>query len=382
MSPSNVTKDDLVVVTGANGFLASHTIRQLLDEGYKVRGTVRDSTSKKCDFLNEWIANGDDLELVHLDLNSDMGWNEAMDGAGVVCHMASPCFFECRRSQAEKLLYKPARDGTKRALQAAKSAGTVKKFVQTSSLSAIIGGRKAPAMLENPEEQWTNLKFPRLNPYFVSKTIAEKAAWDFVQKEKDEGNECCDRIVINPCVVMGPPFSKSDGESQKILREFLMYELPIMPDLAIGIVDVRDVATMHRLAFEIEECSGNRFAAQSKSITYADISKQVRAEFGQYGYSTPWFVVPYIGFWFASWIVSLYATLILDYGKGPRDVSMEKTRRVMGLELRDWKESINEHGHKALQIGVKGFKQTRKYKQYLSSKSEKSQITAPTPTSG
>ncbi len=363
-----VNKDDLVLVTGANGFLASHVVRQLLDHGYAVRGTVRDPKSSKCKFLREWQANGDKLELVAADLMKDQGWEAACAGCGVVCHMASPVFFDCKRSQAEEKMYKPARDGTRRVLNAAKKAGTVKKFVQTSSIAAIIGGHKAPALLEKPEEQWTNIKKKGLDPYYISKTLSEKAAWQFIKEEKAAGNEIFDLAVINPCIVWGPPFSPQDGESQKMLREFIMHELLVIPDLAIGIVDVRDVATMHRLAFEKDECAGKRFVAQSKSVVYKEISKCVKDEFGQFGYWAPFLVVPWFIFWLGTWISTLYASLIVDYGKGPRDMSVKQTNEVMGLEFRHWSESVIDHGHKALEIGVKGFKQTKKYKRYLKAK--------------
>lgn len=346
----------LVLVSGATGYIGSHVIRELLDNGYRVRGTVR-SLNKKAPHLEAWIAAGDKLELVEADLLDANGWLEACQGCEWVAHVASPFFMGCKPSEAEEKLYKPALEGTLNVLRAAKEAGTVKKVVLTSSIAAIMVGHTHEELATAPEECWSDEE--KCEPYLRSKTMAEKAAWKFVE----DNPGCFELAVVNPALVVGPPLSNGPAQSHSIIRRFIMHEMPAIPDYEVDVVDVREVAQGHRLALENASTDGNRYVLEAGKLNFVDLGKTLKAEFSQYGYNVPSKKLPYAIVAIASLFDSQVRSILPDVGKNQPAISHAKAERDLGMSFRDPHESIIEHAHGCIRTGVPGFKKTAKYLQ-------------------
>ena len=191
-----------VLVTGASGFLAQHLILQLLARGHSVRGTLR--SLKRADEVRSVLAKFDprakDIAFVEADLSTDAGWDDAVLNCDFVQHVASP--FPAVHPKDEMELIRPARDGALRVLKAAKAAG-VKRVVLTSSMAAIAYGHGDGRAEVSDETMWSNPDGPDNTPYTKSKTIAERAAWDYVNGE-GKGLEL---VTINPTGILGPALS-------------------------------------------------------------------------------------------------------------------------------------------------------------------------------
>jgi len=246
-----------VLVTGGTGFVAAHCLIQLLAAGHQTRTTVR-NLAREDDvraMLRQGGAGevGGRLTLFLADLNADAGWAEAAAGCDYVLHVASP--FPSTVPKDENELIAPARDGALRVLRAARDAG-VKRVVLTSSFAAIGYGGKGQI---NPftEKDWTNLDDPSVQPYQRSKTIAERAAWDFIERE---GNQL-ELAVVNPVGVFGPVLGPDYSTSIVLVKRLMDGSLPGLPDLWFGAVDVRDVADLHLKAMTDPAARGERFLA-------------------------------------------------------------------------------------------------------------------------
>lgn len=353
----------LVLVSGASGYIGSHVTLELLNNGYSVRGTVR-SLQRVQPHLQQWVDDGKALELVEASLLDADSWVPACEGCKFVAHVASPFFVGCKPSEAEEKLYKPARDGTLNVLRAAQKAG-VEKVVLTSSIAAIYGGHPRPNMFEKPEETWTDIEAKGVEPYLISKTLAERAAWAFVEEAKEKGEPVFGLAAINPSLVFGPPVSSGDGESHAIMRKFFNREFPRAVNVHQGIVDVRDVAKSHRLALEVDAAIGKRFVCQGSSLNLIDMGGFLYKEFRQYGYKPAHGGLPYGVLWCASWWDPGARAVLSEFGAGPRDMDTSQIKDVLGMTFIDAEKTVTDHCHGCLQMGVKGFKQTKKYKKYL-----------------
>ena len=260
-----MTSTELVLVTGGSGFLGSHCVLQALQKGYRVRTTVR--SLKRSDEVKTMMRNGGvseeqigRLEFVAADLMKDEGWTEACKDCAYVLHVASP--FPLVPPKREEEIITPAKEGTLRVLRAAKSAGTVKRVVITSSVAAISYGH--PSRTKNQyftEEDWTNLNNAShpVAPYQKSKTIAERAAWDWIAKE---GNGM-ELVVVNPVGIFGPILSASYATSIELVVQLLNRSVPGVANLLLDTVDVRDTADLHFLAMTDPQAAGQRFIACS-----------------------------------------------------------------------------------------------------------------------
>jgi len=242
----NENSETTVLVTGATGFIAKHCILKLLEQNYKVRGTIRSMESEaglRATFAKH-ISADDRLEFVPADLTSDVGWNEAVIGCQYVIHMASPVPSKPPKDENEVIV--PARDGTLRVLKAAASA-KVKRVVVTSSIAAISNGHDDYSTKVFNEDDWSNTDRP-IAAYAKSKTLAERASWDFVNNLDDNPIELS---TINPGYVLGPILDKDFSPSGEIIRKLMRRDLPGCPDLDFPVVDVRDVADAHIAAMTI-----------------------------------------------------------------------------------------------------------------------------------
>jgi len=255
-----------VLVTGITGYIGEHCAAALLREGYEVVGTVRslakaDATRKAI----SKVAQTDNLTFVEADLLSDKGWNDAMQGCSYVLHVASPFFL--KEPQNENELIAPAVDGTLRVIKAAKSA-EVKRLVLTSSTFAIIAGKETGKY--GPQD-WSDTN-KDIGAYAKSKTLAERAAW----AEVKGGN--LDLTVINPGAVFGPPIGSKDGaQNIAMIADMIAGKMPMIPDMAMGMIDVRDVAKLHIAAMTKSGASGKRFiACTAEPIEISTITQVLR----------------------------------------------------------------------------------------------------------
>lgn len=267
--------DKTVLVTGANGFLGTHTAAALLDQGYAVRASVRTpqrGADLQLDLHHDGVDIDGRLQVVHAELDSDEGWDEAVDGAQYVLHLASP--FPGGTPDHEDELIAPARDGALRVLRAARDAG-VQRVVLTSSFAAIGYSRKSDPTFT--EEDWTDPE-DDLQPYIKSKVVAERAAWDVVAAEGGD----LELAVINPVGIFGPAWGPRLSTSVAFVKMMLDGSLNAVPNQHFGVVDVRDVADMHLRAMTDPAAPGERFlaVADEPSVSFLDVAQLLHDELG------------------------------------------------------------------------------------------------------
>ncbi|RAP31932.1 NAD-dependent epimerase [Candidatus Marinamargulisbacteria bacterium SCGC AG-410-N11] len=250
-----------VLITGISGWIAQFCAVELIKSGFKVKGSLRDMSRKKevQEALAKKVDIKDSLEFCELDLLKDHGWDEAMSDCTYVMHVASP--FVMLEPDDENELIEPAKEGTLRALRAAKKA-KIKRVVITSSIAAMAAhikvGRFDPS-------SWTNLT-NKVTAYEKSKTIAEKAAWDFIENQK--GDHKLELTVINPGGVMGPTLSPDiKCTSLDICVQLLTKKMPAIPNISFTMVDVRDVAKHHLQAMTHEKANGKRIISANETPT-------------------------------------------------------------------------------------------------------------------
>ena len=287
-----------VLVTGATGFIGLHCVQQLLDAGYAVRGTLR-SLSREQEVRNAMLKAGvsdEHLELVEVDLMSDVGWPEAVAGCDFVMHVASPFIKGVPKHEDD--LIQPAVQGTERALSAAINAG-VRRVVLTSSCAAIVA-RGSTGQTHFTEDDWTDASSDRTPAYYKSKTLAERRAWELI--EAQTGTQKTELSVINPAGVVGPMLSRDIGTSNAFIAEVINGEVPGCPKLHLGFVDVRDVASAHLAAMTRDEACGERFIISERELWFKEISDLLRGA----GYEkSPTRVLP-------TWLVKLLAIFNAD----------------------------------------------------------------------
>ena len=265
-----------VLVTGASSFIAKHCLSELILSGYKTKGTLRsinkaDQIKKDLEHHLEQSIN---IEFSQADLCSDNGWDHAVEGCDIVMHVASPFTFKQPKDENDMIV--PAKEGTLRVLNAAKKAA-VHRIILTSSNAAIWFGNFD--IKEYNETNWTNINHNLIDPYTKSKTMAENAAWDFVQK-----NEEMQLTAINPVAVWGPGIGDHlHATSLTYFKMIMKNEIPGVPRMKIPIVDVRDVAKMHVKSLETEAAIGKRFLLSEKEYWFLDIANELRF----LGYNTP-----------------------------------------------------------------------------------------------
>lgn len=273
-----------VLVTGASGYIALHTIKSLLDAGHTVRGSLRDPArgDKLRAILQRHGSDTSRLEFVTADLGDDAGWDEACAGCSHVLHIASP--FPKAPPRHEDDLIRPARDGALRVLKAASAAG-VKRVVMTSSVAAVLSGLPGrDGSRTFSEDDWSDIHAD-IGAYEKSKTIAERAAWDFLQQLPTERRpEMC---VINPGLVLGPVLEKDAGTSVEAVLKLMRREFPGCPPLGWALVDVRDVAIAHIAAMTAADAPGHRYICAGEHIWLLEIAEILDREFGPQGYRIP-----------------------------------------------------------------------------------------------
>ncbi|HIG41554.1 MAG: NAD-dependent epimerase/dehydratase family protein [bacterium] len=276
---------DRILVTGASGFIAAHAILELLDHGYEVRGTLRDLSKAEHirAVLGQYNHKASTIEFVSATLTDRNCWNAAVHGCDGIFHLASPVPIEQPRDPDELVI--PARQGALNVLRAAQLAG-IKRVVMTSSVYAVIYHANAESRKQTGND-WTDLSTPGLTPYAISKTVAEQAARDFA--ETADGIEL---VTVLPSLVLGPALEPDYGSSLEALLLLLNGSYPLLPKLGFAIVDVRDVASLLRIAYEAPEAAGQRLICSSDFRWFVDISKQLVNEFPDYKKQLPTRQIP------------------------------------------------------------------------------------------
>lgn len=269
-----------ICVTGAAGYIASHLVAQLLAGGYRVRGTVRSLRKEKekdLAHLRALPGASERLELVEADLMKPGSFDAAVAGCEYVMHTASPYVLDAKDPQRD--LVDPAVLGTRGVLESCKRAGTVKRVVLTSSMAAITDEPDSDHVLT--EADWNSKSTLQRNPYYLSKTLAEKAGWEFVEREKPG----FDLVVINPFLVIGPSLSAAINTSPQMFIDLLSGAYPGVMSMSWGFVDVRDVARAHVLAMEVGAAAG-RYICANATLSMRELVELLRTS-GYDGYKLP-----------------------------------------------------------------------------------------------
>ncbi|MCL4272596.1 MAG: aldehyde reductase [Anaerolineales bacterium] len=324
-----------ILVTGASGFIAIHTIIQLLEQGYKVRGTIR-SLSKESEVretISKYVQANDRLEFMPADLKQDSGWDEAVKGVNYVLHVASP--FPMFEPKHEDELIVPAVQGTLRVLRAAHKAG-VKRVVQVSSNASVSAGYSG----ENrtfTEDDWSKVE-NNIGAYSKSKTLAERAAWDFINGAENTRN--MEMVAINPPFVFGPIPNKNLPTSAELVRVYLHSEVPGVARLKAGIVDVRDVGSAIILAMQTPEAAGQRFLCSAATLWHKEMVDILHNKFAPLGYKKiPRMVIPD----FLVRMLALFDKKIAQVVNGLNwdfELSNEKAKRILKWNPRSKEEAI------------------------------------------
>ncbi|MEL6567983.1 MAG: aldehyde reductase [Pseudomonadota bacterium] len=324
-----------VLVTGATGFIASHCIVKLLERGHTVRGTAR-STSRAGalnTLLSDYMEKAVEIPLVAADLSKDAGWEDAVDGIDAILHVASPIPENLPRDADE--LIRPARDGALRLLKAAKEA-SVNRVVMTSSVAAIAYGWGDERPEKMTEEHWSNPDNIKDNTaYTRSKTIAEKAAWEYVNGD----GAGLQLTTINPSAVLGPVMGGDFSASLQIVTQLMQGKLPAVPRVGFQIVDVRDVAEAHVLAMENDTAIGKRYAVTDDFMWFKDVARLLRDAYPNHPKKIPTGEMP-------DWLLKFMAPInppvkqiLSELGK-ERIVSSERARTELGWSPLSAREAI------------------------------------------
>ncbi|ADD45349.1 SDR family oxidoreductase [Stackebrandtia nassauensis] len=333
-----------VLVTGATGYIAGHVIKELLANGYIVRGTVRDTSATHKTAHLRALPGGERLEFVAADLTRDDGWAKAVDGCEYVMHVASPLPNHTPKNEDEVI--RPAVDGTLRVLRACADDPGVKRVVLTSSIAAIRIGHPDDGRART-EDDWSNLD--KCPVYPKSKTLAERAAWDFMA---DKGSAAgFELVAVNPGLVLGPLLNDDSSTSVETLRKLVNRELPGSPRLGFAVVDVRDVAIAHRLALETPAAAGNRYIVAGEHLWLKDMASILAAEFNPRGYRIPTRAIPNWVMWLAARFDKT-ARLALDFINVREHLSADKARRELGWSMRPVDETLIATVDSMIELGM------------------------------
>ena len=280
-----VSTGELVSVTGATGYIATHIVQQLLQPGYRVRGTVTSlKNEEKVKPLYKLCPEANDkLELVECDLDENC-WDAAVKDCRYVLHTASPV--PIANPEDEDEVIKPAVEGTMFVLRACQKAGTVKRIVLTSLIAAI-AHKINPENKPLTEEDWADLEPAIISKYGKGKTLAQRAAWEFIKQ-----NEKMELATINPSYVLGPTICGGYASVMSITKCLLNGEIPLVPTLSFPICDVRDVAKAHIKAMTISEAAGHRHIIDNETLWCYEIAEIIDKEFRPQGYKIPRRTVP------------------------------------------------------------------------------------------
>lgn len=335
-----------VLVTGIGGFIAKHVALELLAAGYNVRGTVRSPAA--ADSVRATLAlHGADLErlsFVVASLEHERGWANAVAGCEFIQHVASP--FPIKAPDDRESLVPAAREGTLRILRHGLNAG-VSRIVATSSMVAMMYRADRAAEIIVRENDWSDPEWPGLSAYIVSKTRAERAAWEFLRAAAAESKLC----TVNPGFVLGPLLDTRLGTSLEVIRLFMTGAYPAVPPVCLPVVDVRDLAAVHVRAMTAADTGGRRLIAAGETISMGVMAVMLRNAFPNRARRIPTRVLPA----FAVRVLGLFdrqlRALRSDLGVAPRADSAYVTA-LTGIGFRAARESVVAAGQSLIDYGV------------------------------
>ena len=337
---------ELVLVTGGSGFVGAHCILKLLEAGYRVRTTVRSLDREpgvRAMLADAGAQTGAALSFAAADLTNDAGWPDAVAGCDFVLHVASP--FPARDPRDENDVIVPARQGALRVLRAARDAG-VRRVVLTSSFAAI-GYGTPPRDEPYTEQDWTNPD-GGISAYTKSKTLAERAAWDFIDREGG-GLELA---VVNPVGILGPVLGPDLSTSIELVRRLMAGAMPGTPKTSFGLVDVRDVADLHLRAMTDPAARGERFLAIAGDfMSVPEMAAVLKSRMGAAAHRVPTRILP-------NWTVRLAAV----FDPSLKDVAQrldthanatsEKARRMLGWAPRPAEDALVATAESLIRLGL------------------------------
>ena len=337
---------DKVLLTGISGWIAKHTTIELLNAGYEVLGTVRNNTliEQTKETISQY-ASIDKLSFTELDLLKDDGWNEAAQGCRYIMHLASP--FPFKVSNNRNSLLAPAVDGTLRVLNAGLNAD-VKQFIVTSSIAAMF--RKP--IRSNPysfdENDWTDENWKEgVGDYFLSKTKAEKAAWELMES-KGLKNKL---TMINPGGVFGDALDKKGGTSIEYVRQFMKGKFPAAPKWGILISDVKDVARAHVACIGNTKVGGRRLIVGKEVKKLIELSQIMAEAMPEYAKKLPKKELPNFMVKFISLFDSSAKTLIPDL-EIVMQTDTSYAEDLLGLKFNPAKGCISETAKSVVRLGL------------------------------
>jgi nucleoside-diphosphate-sugar epimerase len=324
-----------VLVTGASGFIAKHCIAELLRRDHAVKATLRNLD--RADEVRQSVAHaGADasgVEFAAADLLSDEGWAQAMDGCTYVLHVASP--FPITEPKEPEDVMRPAREGALRVLRAARDAG-VKRVVLTSSIVAItLPWPEAPLGHVFTEEDWTNPERRDISTYVKSKTLAERAAWDFVKSEAGAP----ELTVVNPAFVLGPAPDPDLSTSHEVLRLMAIGAYPAAPKVGFPVSDVRDVAITHALVMTHPKAAGERFLSANGFLRLYEIGQLLAATLPDLKRKVPKFEMHDFAVRAIALVDKRLRAVLADLGH-PRHISNAKAHRILEQSFRSPQEAV------------------------------------------
>ncbi len=332
-----------VLVTGGTGYIGGEVVEQLLTKGYVVHTTVRNAAKSEPKLRARWSDAGDRLKIFEADLLSDHGWADANTGCDAVAHVASPFPLAVPKDKDELVI--PAREGTLRALEFAQKAG-VERFVQTSSAAAIAYGHPDKDHFDYTD--WTNLT-AGVPPYIESKTVAERAARDWVAVHAPKMTFCS----VNPVAVFGPVYDDDMSTSVELVKKIIDGSIPLIPDMGICVTDVRDVAEAHVSAIEApaQKVRGERFPTSQKFLWLREMAEIVRTRVPEHAGKVPGRAMP-------DWLVKILA-LFMDEMKqikgelgNVRDVSGKHTEDVLGFTFIPAEQTLEDTVRSLVEKGI------------------------------
>lgn len=338
----------LVVVTGGSGFIASHIIVQLLQAGYAVRTTVR-NVAKKQPLIESMLHQAgiqdlSDLTYAAADLTSPDHWDAAIAGADYVIHPASPTPTLNFKDESEMI--QPAINGVLYVLQAA-SRHQVKRVVLTSAYGAIFAGHRDQAT-PFTEADWSDLTRPNIHPYQRSKTLSERAAWDFIAHDDTD----LELATVNPVAVMGPVLANDYSHSNIQIKDFLTGATPLVPKVDSGYVDVRDVASLHLLAMTKPEAAGQRFLATTgETLSMLEVANILRDAFPQFSKQLPKHEIPTAALKLAA-VANPMLKMVASVAGTYAQTSNAKAVQLLGWHPRPAREAIIATAQSMIDLGI------------------------------